>query len=267
MRLPLDSIFVTNPFGQAGYGVFGKHAGLDLRAAVGTNVYAPADGVITEKYVGTGGIQVLSMRIGALEHRFLHLSAMYPTVGESVRQGQLIAKSGNTGNVAAHLHWDVRKAGTAWNRSFSDYVNPLTLIQGGSEVATRAQVNNIYKAVLHREGDEGGLNTYTGKDANTVVAEMLNSAEFKNHQNFLGSVNQTLTDQANVILSLSSRPTKQELDNALAQMGILQSNLAAEKARADKVVEVIKEVPVEVIKEPKWLEATINFIRGVLRIK
>ena len=60
-------------------------------------------------------------------------------------------------------------------------------VKQGGEMADRNQVNNIYQAVLHRDGDEGGLTNYTGRDANSIVAEMLNSQEFKNHQNFLNS--------------------------------------------------------------------------------
>lgn len=131
MRAPLDNMTVTNPFGQSGYGVFGKHAGVDLRASIGTPVYAPADGVITENYTGTDGIIVLGVRIGSYDHRFLHLSKTVRKTG-NVKEGELIAYSGNTGNVVAHLHWDVRKAGTAWNHAFSDYVDPLSLIKGGS---------------------------------------------------------------------------------------------------------------------------------------
>jgi len=94
VRLPLDSIFITNPHGAPGYGRFGRHMGLDLRASVGTNVYAPGSGRITERYVGSSGIQVLSMRIGDKEHRFLHLSQMLVSVGQNVSEGQVIAKSG-----------------------------------------------------------------------------------------------------------------------------------------------------------------------------
>jgi uncharacterized protein YaaR (DUF327 family) len=245
-------MYVTNPFGAAGYGVFGRHAGVDLRAAVGTNVLAPADGIITERYVGSAGIQVLSMRIGNYEHRFLHLSSMYPLVGERVKQGQLIAKSGNTGNVAAHLHWDVRTAGTAWNRSFSDYINPLTLLQGG-EMATRTQVNNLYKAILHRDGDAGGLDNYTGKDANVIVSEMLNSQEFKNHQAYLTAVTKQVTDLQTALTNEKNKPPVQVIKEV------------------DRIVEkIVKvEVPVEIVKEiePKWLTATVNFIRSVLKIK
>ena len=272
MRNPLNTMYITNPYLAKGYGVFGVHAGLDLRASVGTSVYAPGAGYVTESYVGSGGIQVLSARIDGKEHRFLHLSSRLLSVGQHFAEGQVIAKTGNSGNVAAHLHWDVRKAGTAWNSSINNYYNPSSVINeskaptGGNEVANATQVNNLYKAILHREGDSGGIKNYTGRDANTIVSEFMGSAEFKAHTNFLSSVNKTIADQQSIIANLSKNPTKAQLDAALADMEILRSNLAAEKARADKVVEKVieKEVIVEV--EPTWLKTAVDFIRKVLRI-
>ena len=51
---------------------------------------------------------------------------------------------------------------------------------GTTEVANRDQVNNLYKGILFRAGDDGGLNNYTGRDANQIASEMLNSPERKN---------------------------------------------------------------------------------------
>ena len=96
MRYPLDYMYITNPYKAPGYGVFGVHAGLDLRASVGTNVYAPGAGTITESYVGSSGIQVLSARIDGKEHRFLHLSQRLLPVGAKFSEGQVIAKTSNT---------------------------------------------------------------------------------------------------------------------------------------------------------------------------
>ena len=117
MRLPLNSIYITNKHGTPGYGYFNRHCGWDLRASVDTKVYAKANGTVTEKYVGTSGIKVLSVRYPDYEHRYLHLSQMLVKVGQAVKEGQVIAKTGNTGNVAAHLHEDIRKPGTAWTAS------------------------------------------------------------------------------------------------------------------------------------------------------
>lgn len=259
MRLPLDSIYITNKHMTAGYGYFGRHMGWDLRASVGTPVYAKSNGVVTERYVGTSGTQVLSVRYADYEHRYLHLSLMYPRVGETVKQGQLIAKSGNTGNVPAHLHEDIRKAGTSWTSSMSNYINPevhyaaLLNPTKGVEVANATQVNNLYRAILHREGDAGGIKNYTGRDANQIVSEMLGSQEFKAHQNFLTSATKQLTDLQTALRNEQNKPPVQVIKEV------------------DKIVErIVKvEVPVEIIKtvEPTWLKAAVDFIRSVLRIK
>lgn len=156
-----------------------------------------------------------------------------------------------------------------WNAS-TTMINPPT--QGGTEVANAAQVNNIYRAILHREGDPGGVQTYTGRDANFIVSAMLNSAEFQAHQNFINTANQTISDQLAAIRSLSERPTKEQLQQVLSQyenarsaLSVAQSQL--EEAQKNPTVvekEVIKEVVVE--KNPSWLETAIMFIRKVLRI-
>ena len=120
-------------------------------------------------------------------------------------------------------------------------------------MATRTQVNNLYKAILHRDGDAGGLDNYTGKDANVIVSEMLNSQEFKNHQAYLTAVTKQVTDLQTALTNEKNKPPVQVIKEV------------------DRIVEkIVKvEVPVEIVKEiePKWLTATVNFIRSVLKIK
>lgn len=106
MRYPLDGkIVVTGEFKEravAGTGLKDKsgtprHIGLDLRAAVGTALYAPGDGVVTQSYTASSGNQIIEIRIGKYLWRFLHLSARNVKVGNSVREGQLIGRTGDTG--------------------------------------------------------------------------------------------------------------------------------------------------------------------------
>lgn len=73
-------------------------------------------------------------------------------------------------------------------------------------MANREQVNNLYKAILHREGDEGGLNNYTGRDANQIVSEMLGSQEFKNHQSYLITVTKQVQDLQTALANEKNRP-------------------------------------------------------------
>lgn len=241
MRLPLDRIYITTPFGVRGsVWKFGRHIGWDSRASVGTPVFAKAAGTVTERYVGTRGIKVLSIRYADYEHRYLHLSEINVSVGQKVKEGQVIAKSGATGGVAAHLHEDIRKKGTTWSASFSNYIDPekhyadlLNKPKGDSEVANRTEVNNIYKAVLHRNGDKGGLDAYTGRNANTIVKEMLGSAEFKKQDAFMKSAQKQIEDLQKALKNEQNKPPE-----------------VVEK-EVEKIVEkIVKvEVPVEVVKE------------------
>ncbi len=156
MRYPLDSAIVVpnGNFGVvavAGTGLpdrqgVNRHIGVDLRASVGTKIYAPSDGIVT--LVDNVGLKLLELRIGDFTHRFLHLDRNILGVGANVKKGQHIGYSGNSGGVLAHLHWDVRKAGTAWNHAFSDYVDPLSLIKGGSMGDFSQEANDRQNALI-----------------------------------------------------------------------------------------------------------------------
>lgn len=84
------------------------HSGMDIAVPVGTPVHAPAAGIITlaqpDLYL-TGGTVLLDHGFG-LSSNFLHLSELDVKVGERVRQGQVIGRSGMTGRATGpHLHW------------------------------------------------------------------------------------------------------------------------------------------------------------------
>lgn len=133
MRIPLNgSPRISNAHGNPGWGTFGKHTGIDYAVPVGTPIYAPGNGVVNAKFEtsgkGSGGKQ-LQIRIGNYDHRFLHLNSFEVNNGQKVSEGQLIGYSGATGDVTGpHLHWDVRIAGTTWNSSYNNYINPLALL-------------------------------------------------------------------------------------------------------------------------------------------
>jgi murein DD-endopeptidase MepM/ murein hydrolase activator NlpD len=134
MRRPLDgSPRVTTNFLQKGYGKLGAHLGIDYAAAVGTPVYAPVGGTIRERVEtsgpGSGGKRLELAGDDGRWHRFLHLSRWETSVGQRVQEGQLIAYSGATGDVTGpHLHWDVRRAGSRWDESLSNYSDPEALL-------------------------------------------------------------------------------------------------------------------------------------------
>lgn len=100
------------------------HSGMDIAVPTGTSVKAPADGVITFADPGlylTGGTVVLDHGHG-ISSNFLHLSRIDVKVGDSVKQGEVIAAVGATGRVTGpHLHW-----GMSW---FETRIDPLLVLE------------------------------------------------------------------------------------------------------------------------------------------
>jgi murein DD-endopeptidase MepM/ murein hydrolase activator NlpD len=84
------------------------HSGMDIAAAQGTAVQAPAAGVVifadANLYL-TGGTLLIDHGHG-VSSNFLHLSRIDAKVGERVEQGQVIGAVGATGRATGpHLHW------------------------------------------------------------------------------------------------------------------------------------------------------------------
>lgn len=86
------------------------HYGIDIAAPAGTPVRAPAGGVVTLAHPDmffSGGTLILDHGHG-LSSAFLHLEEILVEEGESVQQGEVIARVGATGRVTgAHLDWRV----------------------------------------------------------------------------------------------------------------------------------------------------------------
>lgn len=85
------------------------HSGLDFAVPAGTPVRAPADGVVTivADYFFNGKTVFVDHGQGLIT-MYCHLSAFDVQVGDTVKRGQVIARSGATGRVTgAHLHWNV----------------------------------------------------------------------------------------------------------------------------------------------------------------
>ena len=84
------------------------HFGVDVAAAVGTPVRAPAAGVVTlaEPDLFFSGGTLIIDHGHKLTSSFLHLHKLHVKVGDRVEQGDLIAEVGATGRVTgAHLDW------------------------------------------------------------------------------------------------------------------------------------------------------------------
>jgi murein DD-endopeptidase MepM/ murein hydrolase activator NlpD len=99
------------------------HTGLDFCGQIGTDIYAPADGVVvfTEPTVVRGNATVIDHGWGVYT-AYGHQSEFLVSVGEQVKKGQLIGLVGETGRVSGpHLHWEVIVGGVQ--------VDPLQWLQ------------------------------------------------------------------------------------------------------------------------------------------
>ena len=119
--MPLKSgLHITSPFGSRIHPIFGtrkSHNGIDLKAHY-ENVFSVMDGIVTASGWDPkgGGNYIKINHFGRFETAYLHLSEIYYKVGERVKAGFIIAKSGNTGNsTGPHLHFSVREFGQLIN--------------------------------------------------------------------------------------------------------------------------------------------------------
>ena len=115
--MPLNrEISITSPYGTRMHPIFGAskfHNGIDL-AANSENVYSVLDGIVTETgWDNNGGGNYIKVNhFNRFETAYLHLSEIYYRVGEFVKAGFIIAKSGNSGNsTGPHLHFSVKEFG------------------------------------------------------------------------------------------------------------------------------------------------------------
>lgn len=141
LRWPLSTHIITAGWT---YNDGSAHNAIDLRAAVGTPVYAAEDGMVDQVQYWDGhtktGMQsygnMVRLRLSdyrgqTLQTRCAHLSRFAVAAGQPVREGDLLGYSGQTGNCAgAHLHFEVILDGRR--------VNPLNWLDGDFSCASSA---------------------------------------------------------------------------------------------------------------------------------
>lgn len=121
ISLPLkNSMSISSPFGFRIHPIFGirkMHNGIDIKATY-EKVYSVLDGVVSAAGWDPkgGGNYIKINHFNRFETAYLHLSEMYYKVGERVRAGFIIGKSGNSGNsTGPHLHFAVKEYGRLIN--------------------------------------------------------------------------------------------------------------------------------------------------------
>lgn len=86
------------------------HNGTDFGVPTGTKVYAPANGkVVKATFQRAAGNYIVIQHAGNVSTVYMHLSKILVKPGQHVKQGTLIARSGNTGaSTGPHLHYELR---------------------------------------------------------------------------------------------------------------------------------------------------------------
>lgn len=86
------------------------HNGIDLAAPYGTAVYAAAGGTVSlAGWYGEYGRCVIIDHADGSQTLYAHNSSLTVSRGQTVKQGQQIAKVGSTGNSTGnHLHFEIR---------------------------------------------------------------------------------------------------------------------------------------------------------------
>src|SRR6059058_911231 len=99
---------LTAGFNQKGTHWAHRHTGQDIAVPTGTPVMASAAGTVIKGFGGAYGLDVRINHGGGLITHYAHNSSRKAAVGQRVRQGQVIAHSGATGNVTGpHVHFGV----------------------------------------------------------------------------------------------------------------------------------------------------------------
>jgi murein DD-endopeptidase MepM/ murein hydrolase activator NlpD len=132
LRCPIDQAWeLTDAFGARRHPISHRpdfHNGIDMAAPAGTDVLAPADGVVTfvGRQAGYGRLVILNhgdgLRLDAddgaepvhIETYYGHLRRMTVQEGQRVTRGQVLGEVGSSGlSTGTHLHYEIRIDGRA----------------------------------------------------------------------------------------------------------------------------------------------------------
>ncbi|WP_406007197.1 M23 family metallopeptidase [Streptomyces sp. NBC_00637] len=110
--LPVEQHGLSAYFGQAGVNWMSQHTGIDFPVSYGTTVMAATDGTVRTQWNSAYGNMLIITAKDGTETWYCHLSSYRVSSGTTVKAGDPVAYSGNSGNsTGPHLHFEVRPAG------------------------------------------------------------------------------------------------------------------------------------------------------------
>ncbi|WP_446289363.1 phage tail tape measure protein [Staphylococcus haemolyticus] len=150
----------------------GKHYGMDFGMPTGTPIYAVKGGVADKVWTDYGGGNSVQIKTGANEWNwYMHLSKQIAKQGQKIRAGQLIGKSGATGNFVrgAHLHFQLMRGSHPGNDTA---VNPESWLKslkgsGGSQNKSASR----WKSDIRRAAKQMRV-SLSSRELNGIVAQI-----------------------------------------------------------------------------------------------
>lgn len=116
--MPTLGNYSIDGFGMRRHPILGVkkfHHGIDINCNTGTDVRSPGNGkvIAVERQAGFGLVVEIDHGFG-YKTVFAHLSDATVKIGQKIKRGQVIAKSGNSGlSSGPHLHYEVHHNGIA----------------------------------------------------------------------------------------------------------------------------------------------------------
>jgi murein DD-endopeptidase MepM/ murein hydrolase activator NlpD len=109
----VEAGFVTRAFGDTTAAREEGHSGLDVAVPSGSYVRSAGPGVVAERGEDREYGRFIRIDHGAgIRSLYAHASWVFPSVGDTVEAGEVIALSGNTGrSTAPHLHLEIERDG------------------------------------------------------------------------------------------------------------------------------------------------------------
>ncbi|HDC7871073.1 TPA: phage tail tape measure protein [Staphylococcus aureus] len=137
----------------------GRHYGIDFQMPTGTNIYAVKGGIADKVWTDYGGGNSIQIKTGANEWNwYMHLSKQLARQGQRIKAGQLIGKSGATGNFVrgAHLHFQLMRGSHPGNDTAVDPMKWLKSLKGGGGKVGGSGYENAKRAILRAQSILGG---------------------------------------------------------------------------------------------------------------
>jgi len=252
MQYPFNNSYaLTSPFGwRVLENVREFHDGVDFGCPANTPILAATDGTITLATFSTlWGNYIELTESAEIMTKYAHLNAFNVSIGQQVKQGEIIGWSGSTGrSTGAHLHFGVAERGV--------FVDPLIHLNNNSMSFDK---NSLYISIDNNanfdEPTKVGLKnaiknddwlyvlTYSGSEPRRFLAEA-NVAKYKAETALkdLSSITETRIRGLNDVISAGNKIT-QEYANKIVELSKEIDTLNAQIEELKKGQSVVPTTP------------------------